>query len=53
MCPYSHAEAIYLWNKACNYHRGSDYDHSCKNPTACERRLSDAFSVELSSRGWN
>lgn len=52
MCPYSCSDAIRLWNKACNFHRGTDIRHICKNPPACQRTLDKAFSVEMSSKGW-
>jgi hypothetical protein len=52
MCPYSILEAITLWGKACNFHKGTDPTHVCKNPPACQRTLDKAFSVELSSKGW-
>jgi len=52
MCPYSIPEAITLWSKACNFHRGNDLKHVCGNPAACQRILDRAFSVELISRGW-
>ena len=46
-------EAIRLWGKACNYHRGTDTRHQCGNPAACQRRLDQAFSAELSGRGYD
>ena len=52
MCPYSIPEAIAFWNKACNFHRGANPNHVCKNPPACQRTLDKAFSIELSSKGW-
>ncbi len=52
MCPYSIPEAITLWSKACNFHRGANPNHICNNPVACQRTLDKAFSVELSSKGW-
>jgi len=51
-CPYKVSEAIILWGKACNFHRGSDMKHQCRNPPACQRRLEEAFSVELVGRGF-
>ena len=47
---YTNPEAIRLWGKACNYHRGRDMSHICGNPSACERTLSAAFAAELC--GW-
>lgn len=43
-------EARYEWSRACNYHRGTDYGHSCGNPTACGRRLAEAERLEMIQR---
>ena len=43
-------EARYEWSRACNYHRGTDYGHSCGNPEACGRRLAKAERLELIQR---
>ena len=53
MCPYSCSDAIRFWNKACNFHRGSDKGHVCGNPSACEKRLAEAWAVEMAGQGWS
>ena len=49
MCPYQNEAARRFWSKACNYHRGSDRNHDCGNPAACQRTLDEAKSAE----GWH
>ena len=49
MCPYQNEAARRFWLKACNYHRGSDRNHDCGNPAACQRRLDEAKLAE----GWH
>ncbi len=46
MIPYSSPQAIAFWNKACNFHRGTDSTHVCGNPQACQRTLDKAESAE-------
>ena len=48
MCPYTSPQAIAFWSKACNFHRGSDLNHKCGNPAACQRTLDKAKSAEES-----
>ncbi len=48
MCPYTSPQAIAFWRKACNFHRGSDLNHKCGNPAACERTFDKAKSAEAS-----
>ena len=52
MCPYTSEKAKWLWTRACNFHRGSDPNHQCGNPGACQRTLDDAWSTEMNSKGW-
>jgi len=49
VCPYQNEAARRFWLKACNYHRGSDRNHDCGNPAACQRRLDEAKLAE----GWH
>ena len=51
-CPYEDEEARWFWERACNFHRGVDLGHVCRNPGACQRRLDDAWSTEMERRGW-
>lgn len=46
MCPHTSDRAIALWGKACNFHRGSDPNHPCGNPSACKRVLARAEEAE-------
>ena len=50
--PHSSPEARHLWTRACNFHRGSDRGHKCGNPTACERVLAEARSIDVPDGGW-
>ena len=51
--PYSNPKARHIWTRACNFHRGSDKRHVCGNPSACEKRLVEAWAVEMSDQGWS
>jgi len=46
MCPYKSEEARHRWNKACNKCRGTDPNHRCGNPAACQRRFAEARHEE-------
>ncbi len=46
MNPFQSPNARKLWGKACNFHRGSDREWECGNPSACNRRLSEATREE-------
>ncbi len=46
MSPFQSPNARKLWGKACNFHRGSDREWECGNPSACNRRLSEATREE-------
>lgn len=43
---YTSPQAIAFWNKACNFHRGTDTTHVCGNPQACQRTIDKAESAE-------
>jgi len=52
ICPYDDLLAKKIWSKACNYHRGRDVSHICGNPYACQKRLNEAFSQQMSTGGF-
>ena len=52
MYGFHSSEALNQWVRACNYHRGTNLNHKCKNPSACMERLNLAFSLEMANRGW-
>jgi len=52
MFGFHSSEALNQWIRACNYHRGANLNHKCKNPSACIERLNLAFSLEMANRGW-
>ena len=52
MYGFHSSEALNQWVRACNYHRGSDLNHNCRNHNACMRRLNLAFSLEMTYMGW-